>query len=140
MALAPNPFPFRRIQDEVLKANLVLPNANATTYSGAIDLGTPTLSITNESISLIANIPNIPNVPNAAVQTYTVEHADANANANFSSLGITLTVTGGATGVLAQLLEAKLPGHTKQFVRLKALGGSGAGTTIAETAKVEIRT
>lgn len=139
MALSPPPFLNRKIQDALLKANIAAPNANATTFSTFIDLGAPNAAIVNEIISLVANIPNIANAVNTKTITLTLEDADANANANAASLGITATLTAGASGVAAALLEFKVPGSCRQFVRLRADGGANLGTTLTETATLEVR-
>lgn len=139
MALSPPPFLRRSIQDALLKANIAAPNANATTFSTFIDLGAPNAAIVNEIISLVANIPNIANAVNTKTITLTLEDADANANANAASLGITATLTAGASGVAATLIEFRVPGGCRQFVRLRADGGANLGTTLTETATLEVR-
>jgi hypothetical protein len=140
MSLAPPQFLSRSIQDAGLKANIAAPNANATTFSTFIDFGAPNAAIVNERVSLVANIPNIANAANTKTILLTVEDADANANANAASLGITATLTAGASGVGAQLVEFRLPGRCRQFVRLRADGGANLGTTLTETATAELRT
>jgi hypothetical protein len=132
----------RAIRDAALSANIALPNANATTYSTFIDLGQTTVDPVNESLDLVANIPACANLANTKVITFTVEDADANAAANAATLALvgTFTVTGGASGSAAVAKNYKLPGICRRFVRLKAVGGADAGTTITETATLEVRT
>jgi len=132
----------RAIQDALLSANIALPNANATTFSTFIDLEQVTIDPVNEKLDLVANIPAIANLANTKVITITVEDADANANANAATLALvgTFTITGGASGSAAVARNYKLPGTTRRFVRLKAVGGADAGTTITQTATLEVRT
>ncbi len=131
----------RNIRDANLSANLVLPNANATTLSGFIDLGQTTADAINESIDLVANVPAIANLANTKVITLSVEDADANANANAAALSLvgSKVITGGASGSAAVETHFKLPPTTRRFVRIKAVGGADAGTTITETATAEVR-
>lgn len=134
------PVNYRSIRDAGLQANLVLPNANATTLSGVIDLGTDRPFPTTENFVLGVIIPAVANLANTKTQTFTVEDADANANANFAALSISGTITGGASGAAATTLRFSLPGTVRRYVRISALGGSASGTTITETASVEILT
>lgn len=131
----------RSIRDALLTANIAAPNANATTYSTFIDLGVANSFPTTASISLVANVPAIANLANTKVITISVEDADANANANAAALALvgSGTITGGASGSAAAEIAFALPGNVRRFVRLKAVGGSAAGTTITETATAEIR-
>lgn len=134
------PVNYRSIRDAGLQANLVAPNANATTLSGVIDLGTDRPFPTTERIVLAVIAPAIANLANTKTITFTVEDADANANANFAALSISGTITGGASGSAATTLRFSLPGTVRRYVRISALGGSAAGTTITETASVEVLT
>lgn len=132
------PAVYRGIGDELLKANLVLPNANATTLSGTIDLEATVPYPTTERIVLAVVVPAVANLANTKTQTFTVEDADANANANFAALAISGTLTGGASGGAATTFRFSLPGTVRRYVRISALGGSASGTTITETAVVRI--
>ena len=134
------PVNYRSIRDVGLQANLVAPNANATTLSGVIDLGTDRFFPTNERAVLAVVAPAIANLANTKTITCTVEDADANLNANFAALSISGTITGGASGSAATILRFNLPGTVRRYVRISALGGSAAGTTITETATVEVLT
>lgn len=131
----------REIRDALLSADIALPNANATTFSTFIDLGQTTADVVHEAIDLVANIPAIANLANTKVITITVEDADANANANAAALSLvgSKVLTGGASGVAASVTHFKLPPTTRRFVRLKAVGGADAGTTITESGTAEIR-
>lgn len=132
----------RAIRDAHLTANIAMPNANATTFSTFIDLEQVTADCINEKIDLAANVPAIANLANTKTITISVEDADANANANAAALSLvgSFTVTGGASGSAAVVKNFKLPPTTRRFVRLKAVGGADAGTTITETATAEVRT
>lgn len=136
------PVTSRQIGDATLNANIAAPNANATTFSTFIDLGQANAHPINEKVSLLAVIPAIANLANTKTITFSVEDADANANANAAALStaISFVVTGGASGSAAVTKEIRLPGNARRFVRLKALGGDNAGTTITETATLEART
>jgi hypothetical protein len=134
------PANYRSIRDAGLQANLVAPNANATTLSGVIDLGATNPFPTTEHVVLAVIAPAIANLANTKTITFTVEDADANANANFAALSISGTITGGASGSAATTLRFSLPGTVRRYVRISALGGSAAGTTITETARVEVLT
>lgn len=128
-----------RIDDFI--ANIAMPNANATTFSAFFDLGQTTAHSINERISLVANIPAIANLANTKVITITVDDADANANANAAALSLvgSKVITGGASGAAAVEAAFALPGTCRRFVRLKAVGGADAGTTITEIATAEVR-
>jgi hypothetical protein len=132
----------RLTRDAELTANHAMPNANATTFSAFIDLGQANAHPINETSVLCANVPAIPNLANTVAITFTVEDADANANANAATLSTlgTQTVTGGTSGGAATELNWKLPGTARRFIRIKAVGGANAGTTITQTATAELRT
>ena len=132
----------RATRDAALSANHAMPNANATTFSAFIDLGQANAHPINEVSVLVLNAPAIANLANTIAITFTVEDADANANANAATLSTlgTQTITGGATGSAATELTWKLPGTAKRYIRVKAVGGANAGTTITETATLELRT
>jgi hypothetical protein len=132
----------RSIGDASLVANIAMPNANATTFSTFIDLGATTPFPTTERIGLAAVAPAVANLANTKTITISVEDADANANANAAALSLvgSFDITGGASGSAAVTKYFALPPTTRRFVRLKAVGGSAAGTTITETATAEIRT
>jgi hypothetical protein len=132
----------RKIRDLSLVANIAMPNANATTYSTFIDLGAVTPFPATEKIALAAVIPAVANLANTKTITISVEDADANANANAAALSLagSFDITGGASGSDAVTKYISLPGVTRRFVRLKAVGGSAAGTTITESGTAEIRT
>lgn len=140
--MANMPVSYRSIRDADLQANLAAPNANATTLSGVIDLGTDRPFPTTERIVLAAIFPAVANLANTKTITLTVEDADANANANFAALTLvgSATITGGASGSAAVTHRFYLPGTVRRYVRVNALGGSAAGTTITETATVNILT
>jgi hypothetical protein len=132
------PVQYRSIGDDLLKANLVAPNANATTLSGVIDLEATNPYPTTERMVLAVVAPAIANLANTKTITLTVEDADANANANFAALSLSATVTGGASGSAAVTHRFSLPGTVRRYVRISALGGADAGTTITETAVVRV--
>lgn len=130
------------ISDAALSASIAMPNENATTYSAFIDLGAVTPFPTTDKISLAAVAPAVANLANTKTITISVEDADANANANAAALSLvgSKVITGGASGSAAVTTYFKLPSNTRRYVRLKAVGGSAAGTTITESGTAEIRT
>jgi len=131
----------RAIKDANLSANCACPNANASTYSAAIDLGQPKAAFVNEKFDVLVSIPNQANLVDTKTQSWVLEHADANVNANFSAVdgAPTVSITGANSGAVAVDTYLRLPGSTKQFIRLKATGGGNSGTTITETATLQLR-
>jgi hypothetical protein len=135
------PVNYRTIGDALLVANIAMPNANATTFSSFIDLGATTPWPTTEGFLLAAVIPAVANLANTKVITLTVEDADANANANAAAVSLvgSKVLTGGATGVASSTTYFSLPITVRRYVRIKAVGGADAGTTITESGTAEIR-
>lgn len=129
------------IKDANLVANIACPNANASTYSTAIDLGQPNAHGLNGRVDVLISIPNQANLVDTKTQSWVLEHADVNLNANYAAVSgaPTITITGVSSGAVAVDTPLRLPGPTKQFIRVKATGGANSGTTITETATLQLR-
>lgn len=118
-----------------------MPNANAQTLSGALDLGAPQAAFANEKFSLFVVVPNT-NIVSAKSTTLVLESADVNLNANFSTVqgGGTVTITGIAGNVSAAInQEIRVPGNAKQFIRLSSTGGANSGTALTESITVRLQ-
>lgn len=128
--------------DSTLVANIACPNANATTLGAAIDLGQPNAHPLNEKVDIAVVCPAVANLANTKTITFTLEHADVNLNANFAAVTGVGTVVVTATsnpGSAAATTYLRVPGATKRFIRLSATANANAGTTITETATLELR-
>lgn len=131
----------RNIQDANLVTTVAMPNANASTYSAAIDLGSPNAAFVNENCVLHVSVPNT-NIVSALTTTFTLESADVNLNANYSAVtgaGV-VSVVGIAGNVSAAAdVLVPIPGIAKQFLRIKGVGGANTGTALTETITVSLR-
>ncbi len=132
---------YRLIRDAQLTTTIAMPNANASTYSGALDLGAPQAAFVNEKFTLLVSVPNT-NITSAKVTTLVLESADVNLNANFSTVqgGGQVSITGVAGNVsVGGDFEIRVPGVAKQFIRLSSTGGANSGTTLTETITVRLQ-
>lgn len=131
----------RTIQDALLVATVAMPNANASTYSAAIDLGSPNAAFANEKFVLCLAVPNT-NIASATSTTFTLESADVNLNANYAAVTgagvVTVTGIAGNVSVGADVF-VPVPGVAKQFIRIKGLGGANSGTALSETITASLR-
>ena len=131
----------RLIRDAQLATTIAMPNANATTYSGALDLGAPQAAFVNENFSLFVSVPNT-NIVSAKTTTLVLESADVNLNANFSTVqgGGQISILGIAGNVSAAInQEIRVPGNAKQFIRLSSTGGANTGTALTESITVRLQ-
>jgi hypothetical protein len=131
----------RLIRDASLTTTIAMPNANAATYSGALDLGAPQAAFVNEKFSLFVAVPNT-NIVSAKSTTLVLESADVNLNANFSTVqgGGTITITGIAGNVSAAInQEIRVPGNAQRFIRLSSTGGANSGTALTESITVRLQ-
>lgn len=132
--------PTNRLQrDANLATTIAFPNANAATYSAAIDLGQPNAAFVNEKFDLLVSVPNLANLVSAKASTLTLESADVNLNANFATVSgaSVITITGkSGNGFDAADYYLRVPGAAKQFLRLRGDGGANSGTTLTESVTV----
>ncbi len=132
----------RRIQDAQLSTTVAFPNANAATYSAAIDLGQPNAFAVNEKFAMLISVPNLANIVSAKVSTLTLESGDVNLNANFSAVSgaSVISITGASgNGFTAADYEIRVPGAAMRFLRLRGDGGGNSGTTLTESVTVSLR-
>ncbi len=131
----------RAIRDANLATTVAFPNANASTYSAALDLGQPNAAFVNEKFDLLVSVPNLANLVSAIASTLVLEAADVNLNANFATVAgaSTITITGkSGNGFDAADYYLRVPGAAKQFLRLKGVGGANSGTTLTESVTVRM--
>ena len=132
---------YRLIQDGNLSTTILMPNANAATYSGALDLGAPHAAFSQEKFTLLVSVPAT-NIVSAKSTVLVLESADVNVNANFAAVagGGTVTITGvGGDPSAAFDQEVAVPGAAKQFLRFSSTGAANSGTTLTETITVRLQ-
>lgn len=128
----------RNIQDAELNNSVALPAAGASASAASHNLGGANDPIV-EAIDFEISVPATPDLVDAETLTFTVEDsADDSSFAAIEELA-TFVVTGdGGNGADATSRKVKLPGSTKQYVRVSAAVSASAGdnTGVSFTSKI----
>jgi hypothetical protein len=125
----------RNIEDAKTNVSKAFPAADAAAYTDAIDLVAD--SYVGDVEAVIAS-PALANLANTKTATLFVQES-AEESANFANIGLSLTVTGGASGAAAATQRVRFPAGTKRYVRLGVEVEANGGDNTDSEAELRLK-
>jgi len=126
----------RNIEDAKTNVSKAFPAAGATAYTDAVDLVGD--SFVADNVEALIASPALANLANTKTATLFVQES-AEAAANFTNVGLSLVVTGGASGAVADSARVRFPAGTKRYVRLGVTVEANGGDNTAASAELRLK-
>jgi hypothetical protein len=122
----------RRLLDQSLVKSIALPAAAAANNTASVNLGSKTLGPVADFVELEIFIGATAALVDTKTITLTVkDSADDSSFAAVPSLATLVQTGAGGAGAAAATRRVRLPGSTRQFLRVDAAVESGGGSNVA---------
>jgi hypothetical protein len=126
----------RNIEDAKTNVSKAFPAAGAAAYTDSIDL--VAASYVGDVEAVIAS-PALANLANTKTANLFVQES-AEESANFANIGgLSLTVTGGASGAAAATQRVRFPAGTKRYIRLGVAVEANGGDNTDSQAEIRLK-
>ena len=133
----PNEFS-RNIQDADLTKARLLTAADGTVTSPDLDLGTNTKAFLTENQELEVRIPALTSVQLASGDAIAIVIQGGAAAAPTTSLGLSATLSGSASGTVETAFRFRLPANCPRYVNAKFTSSGTSGDMSAVSAAVKL--